>query len=434
MSTWPQARPQAYRLLLVCAFLAILAWIIGGFLSVKDIQTLRAAVILSLLTTVSLAVFWYASRGDPAGRTLFILLLVSFGLKLFAAYFRFATSLLADAFVYDTVGERIAAELSRGTWSGLTGVTGTEFVQTLTGLVYFLTGVSLYGITILWAWFGLLGMLFFYKAFTTAFPQGDRRLYLILILLYPSMLLWTSSLGKDALVVFFLGMATYGAARLYRRIELSGALWLAVGVAGMLMIRPHITGVFVVSFGALVLLRPIRAGLMTPVIRLTGLILFALVAGALIRTAASFVALESLSAENVGEFMQVQQERTTQGGSAFQQVNPWTPLGYAVAVPTVLFRPFPWEANNVFALIAATEGLGLLALIVFRARSVWSALRNVRRDGYLLMTLVYALLFIFFFSAIANFGIIARQRVQLFPFVFMWIAYLGAADRERRNR
>src|SRR3990172_1651701 len=378
MSAWPQRRPQVQWVLFLLPVLLLLAWVGGDLLAVKGDETLRATIILTVLSLASLLIFWMATRAEPQGRILFNVLLVSFGLKLFAAWFRFYAHLLADAFVYSETGAEIAEQLSRGQWPALPDYTGTEFVRLFTGLVYFVTGPTTYGATILWAWIGLLGMLFFYKAFTTAFPNGHRRLF-------------------------------------------------------MLMMRPHIAGVFVVALAAFALTRPIRAGMLTPVIRLFGLLLFVAIAVGVVRTAAGFVRLESLAAQDVLEFIEVRRERTMQGGSAFEQVNPTTPSGLALAIPTVLFRPFPWEANNVFALVAALEGLGLFMLIVYRWRSVVAALAGSLRDGYLLMMLVYSLLFIFFFSEIANFGIIARQRVQLFPFIFIMISYLSSPPRRQRS-
>jgi hypothetical protein len=64
--------------------------------------------------------------------------------------------------------------------------------------------------------------------------------------------------------------------------------------------------------------------------------------------------------------------------------------------------------------------------MVYRWRSVRAALTGLRRNSFFLFLLVYVALFVFLFSAIGNFGIIARQRVQLLPFLFMWIAHLPA--------
>jgi hypothetical protein len=53
------------------------------------------------------------------------------------------------------------------------------------------------------------------------------------------------------------------------------------------------------------------------------------------------------------------------------------------------------------------------------------------------MAIAYVLMFVFAFGTVANFGILARQRVQLLPFVFALLAApavaAGARIRTRRR-
>jgi len=425
--------PRLSRALFVAALGLLMAWGVGTLIGAKDPETMRASVMLSVLVLVTLLLFWLVSRADPRSSSLLIILWLSFGLKLLAMAFRFYGGLLADAYAYNAAGRRIAEQLVRGEWPEGIRYFGTEFVRLVTGLVYYSTGVTFYGISILWTWLGLLGMLFFYLAFRTAFPDGNRRLYMALVFLYPSMLLWTSSLGKDALMIFCLGMAVYGAVRVQRRLSAAGLLWLALGTVGMLMIRPHLAAVFAVAFGASAIIRPVRAGYLSPVVRIVALSTVAALCIFVVRTASGYVGLEGLGPEEIFGFIEERQERSERGGAAFEQTDPRTPVGFALAIPTVLFGPFPWEAHNTNAQIASMEGLGLLALLVYRRRSVGAAFRATSRNSQLLLVGVFVLLFIFFFSAIANFGIIARQRAQVFPFVFMWIAFLGRPDDTGRS-
>ncbi len=432
MRTYESRQPDVGRLLVLAPLFLALAWSLGAIVASNDVLIVRAAFFLGTVVIASLLLFWIVARSDPEGRALLTILLISLTLKLLAMAFRFYAGLLADAYDYDNVGADFASILARGRWPEGIRYGGSDVIRLLTGLVYFVAGETIYGISILWAWCGLLGMLFFYKAFITAFPGGHRRMYMYLIFLYPSMLLWTSSLGKDALMVMLLGMGAYGVARLQQRIEIVGAWWLGIGLFGMLMIRPHIAAVFALSAGVASLIRPIRAGMMTPVIRFAGVLVFAAVAVVIVGTAADYIRLEGLAAEDVIGFIEYEQGQTQRGGSAFEQVGiRRNPLLFLVNIPTVLFRPYPWEAlsagRSTFALIASLEGLGLFILIVLRWGSVRTALASLLRNSYALFSVMYAALFVFVFSAVANFGIIARQRSSLFPFVFMLIAFLGPA-------
>jgi hypothetical protein len=294
---------RSSRLVVLGVLLTLTAWVVGVLLGANDAETARAAVILSLLMGLSLVLFWILAQSDPEHGTLFRILLAGFVLKLMASYFRFHIGLLADALEYNASGREIASQLALGQWPEQFGPTGTFTLRLLTGLVYLVTGPTFYGITILWTWLALLGMIFFYKAFITAFPAGNRRLYLFLIFLYPSILLWTASLSKDALMFLLLGMVAYGAARLQRGIELIGLGWVVLGISCALVIRPHVAGILVVSLGVSTLFRPIRAGLLTPIIRVVGVLVIAAVAVAIVGNAAESIGLSSLSEEEAFEFL-----------------------------------------------------------------------------------------------------------------------------------
>jgi hypothetical protein len=274
-------------------------------------------------------------------------------------------------------------------------------------------------------------MLLFYLAFTTAFPQGNRRLYMLLIFLYPSLLLWTSSLGKDALVIMLLGMAAYGLARLQQRLSLGG-LWLAVGIIGVFWVRPHMAAIFLTALAASMIVFPVRLGYTGPIVRIVGVVVVALSVQYVLTSSGYGGFLEE--PEAVFESISRRQWLSTRGGSAFEQVDVRSAAGLVMAVPTILFRPFPWEAHRLTALIASLEGLGLLALLIYRRRSVSAALAATTRSSYLLFIAVYAVLFILIFTALANFGIIARQRASmLFPFLFMWVAYLPSVPHGKAD-
>ena len=88
----------------------------------------------------------------------------------------------------------------------------------------------------------------------------------------------------------------------------------------------------------------------------------------------------------------------------------------------MLFRPFPNEADTSFQLATSIERVALIAL----AALSWSRLRSVPgsflRSPYDRFAVVYTVGFIIAFSALANFGILARQRAQLWPIVLVLYA------------
>jgi hypothetical protein len=116
------------------------------------------------------------------------------------------------------------------------------------------------------------------------------------------------------------------------------------------------------------------------------------------------------------------QLQTSQGGSQFRAANPNSPLGYGKAAITVLFRPFPTEVHGFDELVASTEALFLFGLVVMSWGRLRALPRRLRAEPYYLIALVYLLMFIYAFATIGNFGILARERTQLEPFVFVLLA------------
>jgi hypothetical protein len=96
-------------------------------------------------------------------------------------------------------------------------------------------------------------------------------------------------------------------------------------------------------------------------------------------------------------------------------------------------RPLPFEADNLQAFVASLEGVFLLVLFLRR----WRRLGNLvprRRAPYLAFVTTYSLLFTFAFSNVSNFGILARQRTQLFPLLLVVLAVPHVRRTTASNR
>jgi hypothetical protein len=132
----------------------------------------------------------------------------------------------------------------------------------------------------------------------------------------------------------------------------------------------------------------------------------------------------------VTDILQGVTERTQQGGSSFAPSVLESPLRTPVAAVTVLYRPLLVDATNVQSLIAATEGTILLIFSIVRIRWILAALFGVRRQPYVGFAIAYTAVFILGFSAIANFGLLARERVQVLPFFLVLLAVPPAELRE----
>jgi hypothetical protein len=270
----------------------------------------------------------------------------------------------------------------------------------------------------------------FYKAFRTAVPDGDHRRYAWLLFFMPSLLYWPSSIGKDAWMLMGLGAAALGAARLLARRPRPYPL-LVLGLAATTLIRPHITVLVCIGLVAAYVFRPRaeRRPLFGPLGKPVGVLVLLVISVVVVVQAGQFFGVEDEGVSGVTEVLDEAAEQTGQGGSSFEAVNARSLADVPAAVMAVLFRPFPWEANNGQALVAALEGMAMLALFALSVPRFAALPALMRRHPYLVLVAVYTLLFCVAFSSFGNFGILTRQRIQLFPFALVLLALPRPSER-----
>ncbi len=379
-----------------------------------------------VLLVLSVPVVNRAARldGDAIGR----IVLVAAALKIFLspllrywmAFGLYGGS--SDATLYHRSGELLAPLFRQGIYRDLGEISGTRFLEILTGHVYALTGPTRLGGFMVFSWLSFLGCYLFYRAFRTAYPDGDGRRYALLVFFFPSLVFWPSSIGKEAFMVLVLGAATLGAAQLFAG-RFRGLVWLALGLWGASIVRPHmalIVGAGLVVAAPLAVLRGgahrRQRGRLGSAVLLVALLL---AGSTLIGVAEDFFGLDSLNTQTAQEQLDETTRRSGEGGSTFTSLSPNNPVGFALSGVTVLFRPFPFEVGNAQALLTSLEGLALLALGALSLRRLVSLPRELLRRPYVAFAVVYTFAFIYAFSSLVNFGILARQRSQLLPVLFV---------------
>jgi hypothetical protein len=381
----------------------------------------------ALLLLIAPLLTWVGRRESRFDLT--ELLFAAFALKLLGSLARWVVVKevyddVADAGVYHFWGERLAPQFRSFDFSAEVAapVPGTGCLRYITGLVYAVAGTDMFVGFLVFSTLSFVGCLFFYLAFVTAVPNGNHRRYALLIFLFPTLLFWPSSIGKDAWMVFTVGIAAYGAARLLAH-ERGGLLFLAGGLVGATLVRPHITLIFFVAIFVAYLVRP-TDGTFTGgwIGKVAGVLALLVVGSLVVANVEEYFGVEELNPTGVTDVLDTTERRSSQGGSSYEPVRVNTPIDYPWAVATVLFRPFPYEARSSVMIATSAESLALLALTVGAVFSVWrpSRIAGLLRDSpYVVFAASYVAMFCFAFAAIGNFGILARQRAQVLPLLFV---------------
>lgn len=99
------------------------------------------------------------------------------------------------------------------------------------------------------AFIGLMAIWLFYRAATIALGRPAPGLFYLLAF-FPSVIFWSSILGKDPLQLFFLSLYAYGGASWLAKGRLSGFWYISLGLFGSYLLRPWVA---LLASGALAL-------------------------------------------------------------------------------------------------------------------------------------------------------------------------------------
>jgi hypothetical protein len=337
---------------------------------------------------------------------------------------------VGDSNAYHAAGTDIAHKFLSGNFDpGLKSYTDTGFIDLVTGIVYTITRPTLLGGFMVFSWLSFWGSYFFYRAFRRAVPGGRVRTYALLLFFLPSMVYWPSSTGKEAWMMFAIGIATYGCAVVLTSSVIRGMPIALLGLAGAGMVRGHEAGVVGIALAlALLLRRPRRdLGVLAPLAKGMMLVIAIVVGVAFYKFALSSLqgGARVETSSGIASILEQTVGRTSGGHSEFTASPATSPGAFAKAAVTVLFRPFIIEAHNGQALFIALESSFLLFLCVRRAKRIWAAIRSMRDVPFIAFSIATTIGLIIALSSFSNFGILARQRVLLYPFLFVVLAVPG---------
>ena len=229
----------------------------------------------------------------------------------------------------------------------------------------------------------------------------------------PGLHFWTSSIGKDSLIILGLVLAVTSVTKLPQKM-----LGFIIGIGIIMIIRTHIAIILIGAFGIAKLMFDNRIGG-----RITLLILATLAIPTVYFATQSFLGINIFNLNEISSFFQ---DRQTYVSSLEDQgvtfiANPFARLGY------FLLRPFFFDANNILALIASFENLALL-LVIGRLIFLWkrSSLSERVTPVFLLLFIISLSLFLGFTGY--NVGLALRQKVMIYPAIVILLTIMEASS------
>ena len=307
---------------------------------------------------------------------------------------------------------------------------GTDNMIRLVMFLSMFVGKYYHPMKVIVAFVGLLGSWAFYRAIVVILGRPVPAAFYWLTF-FPSVLFWSSILGKDPLIFMVLGLVAYGGARMLIRGELIGSGIAAVGLVMAFNIRPWTALMVACGLGLAVLIR--RGYVMQRMAIVAVLVPALLVAWEPIKLRFHIDDLKSFEKLYVQltEGQDVKSEWTAYtaefGGSrrasgaleVAQQIQSGDLTGVLpVVIFSGLFRPLPWDARNIFSGFAAVENTALLVLVLM---ALWRLKWSTARDAVVVWAVSYSLLWAALHGAIliANFGTGIRYKLQVLPFMII---------------
>jgi hypothetical protein len=262
------------------------------------------------------------------------------------------------------------------------------------------------------------------------FGRRAARYAAPLTLLVPGILVWTSQLLKESVVIFLLAVAANTAVRIHQRISIAPVTIMATSMALLFTFRGWvgITAAGGLLIGLAFGRRQLLSGLGTGVTALTMIALLVIVTGL------GYSGYEAAAGSDLKEASVVRRDLAESAGSGFHAdadiSTPAHALSYLpLAMSTFVLGPYPWQIKGARQLPIIPDMLVWWALLPSLWRGLRAAYRQWGRE--ILVLLMPALTTSVLLSlAIGNFGTLLRERTQVFILLVPFLC-LGLSLRQR---
>lgn len=311
-------------------------------------------------------------------------------------------------------------------WDGLVLGRGTQNLARLAGLHTQILPHSFHMMKVSFSMVGFIATYICYRAAVLFLGREDVRVFYAFSL-FPSIVFWSSIIGKDPITLLGIAIYLYGVASWFRESSVRSICIILVGIWGAMTLRIWLGPILLAPLAIFVITR-MRNKVMKALFCMLILGAFLFAAGRMqgqfhIESSQDLVATIDSRAHSTG----------WDGATGRQTGASFTNIGQLLAfIPigafTALFRPLPGELLSAFGVLAGTENLLLLVLL-------FQAVRRTRISELKDPRLMWALMLILFWSSLygfisyQNLGAAVRFRLQILPVLLATLLYLR---RERR--
>ncbi len=424
-------------LAIICAVIAVAVAIVSfpdGFAALLICTT------LSLTSLLLINRFFQEKEKEFLVRIFLVGLIIRVLFATFLQVFEIRTFFAEDSMLYDILGDRLAnywwganviqdAYLSRAISVGGPGW-GMNY---LIGAIYFVVGRNPFAAQLFITVFGAFTSVLIYICSKKIFNnQNVSKTAATIVALCPSLIIWSSNILKDGLIIFLLALVMVNVLYLLEKIRYEHLVMILVAMFGILALRFYIFYMVAASVVGAFLIGTSNS-IKSIVGRASSIVILGIVL-----TYFGAASTATTDFEQYGSLERVQLSRDYLASSAksgyasdtdittMQGALSALPMGFAY----LMLAPFPWQLSNFRQLITLPEMLVWWTSLPLLVIGIWYTVRQRLRNAVavLLFTLMLTISYSLFQG---NVGTAYRQRAQIQVFLFIFIAVGGTLLKER---
>jgi hypothetical protein len=301
----------------------------------------------------------------------------------------------------------------------------TSFIIYISTFFYEFANLSFLSMGILFGIFGVIGLLAFDASLRCVTKDSPKKIKLLatFIVFMPSVSFWSSGLGKDSIVFTAINLILWAFLNLNKSKSI-----MIFGIIFLLLIRPHIAALLLIAF-LLSILMVKNIKIFTRIIYFFISVVITIITVPIGLWAVGFN--QDLTLEKVMHHLESRQEYNWQGWDGGIDISS---MSHPMQIFTYLFRPLPFEAHNIFALVVSFENIFLMYLFAIGLFFTFSG-RRVSTRPYLYSSFfwLYSVSALILLSmTTANFGISVRQKWSFLPFLLVMFIFYVAQRKKKK--
>lgn len=329
-------------------------------------------------------------------------------------------------YVFDPDGYFTNAVSPYFIWKGFSFDNGTYTTHQLTWLHLKIVPGSYHAAKVGFAMIGLAGVYLTYRAAVIFLRREEIRI-LYVFALFPSILFWSSILGKDPITLLGISLYVYGVVAWHQLKQLRHLLTLALGILIVALIRLWVAPILVAPLMVFIIV-----GRRSFIWRMALMLICGLVFMLALPKIQDMWNMSTV--EDIFEFRSYALGASIGGGSSFRAREitgfnssmKYLPLG----IFTALFRPLPLDVPNIFGTLQSLDNLILLFLLCMAViRTRLKELKEPLVLWAIFLVLTWAAIY---GNVIYNLGTLVRYKLQILPVFLGLLLYLSR--RRTRNK